>query len=136
MKIKFSLFYKLMVLVFKQYLLKQCLIYGKISSAIDLYFGDFSNDHFGELILGWKLCSLWGIITWRPIHKYRSLILCLFHLNSDFPLQAIKSVQWNFMSLCLQGRISKVKLKFRNEWLIFGRAYNEEAYFWVCNSYL
>ena len=52
MEINFSLFYKLMVTVFKQYLPKQCFICRKTSSPIGLYFGDFSNDHFGEFILG------------------------------------------------------------------------------------
>ena len=52
MEIKFSLFYKLMVTVFKQYLPKQCFIYRKSSSPIGLCFGDFSNDHFGEFIRG------------------------------------------------------------------------------------
>ena len=41
-----------MVTVFKQHLPKQCFICRKTSSPIGLCFGDFSNDHFGEFILG------------------------------------------------------------------------------------
>ena len=52
MEIKFSLFYKLTVTVFKQHLPKQCFICRKTPDPMDLYFGDFSIDHFGELILG------------------------------------------------------------------------------------
>ena len=46
------MFYKLMVTVFKQYLPKQCFTCRKTSSPIGLYFGDLSNDHFDEFILG------------------------------------------------------------------------------------
>ena len=63
MEIKFSLFYKLMVKVFKQYLPKQCFICRKTSSPIGLYFGDFSNDHFSEFILGGNYIRRRGIIT-------------------------------------------------------------------------
>ena len=53
----------------------------------------------------------------RETHtQIRITNLCLFPVNVDFFLQATKSVNWSFMSLYSEGRIFKVKLKFRKEW--------------------
>ena len=61
-------------------------------SPIGFYLGDFSNNHFGELVLEVDYIRTWGIITGRRIHKHESLNLHLLPLDVDFSVQAIKSV--------------------------------------------
>ena len=80
-----------MVKVFKQKLPKQCFICRKTSSPIGLNFGDFLNDHFGEFILGGNYIRR-GELQQRAHTQIRITNLCLFPLNVEFFLQAIKSI--------------------------------------------
>ena len=78
LEIEFPLFCKLMVTVFKQYLPKQSFICRKTLKPIGLYFGEFSNDHFGEFILGGSTISVMGDYNREIIHRYGSLTCVCF----------------------------------------------------------
>ena len=65
MEVKFTLFYKLKIMVFKQCLPKQSFICCRTPSPIPMYFGELlnylKNDSLSKLILGWGFIHCEGL---------------------------------------------------------------------------
>ena len=86
------------------------------------------NSNFNAKLEYFSIKYYLSMILSMSYQNSNEILRCLFPVNVNFPVQAIKSVPWNFMSFHSEGCIFRAKLKFINEQLIFGGAFNGEGF--------